>query len=250
VAPFGLAGMPIMAVTALPGVVLMFMYMNDALPSLPPQPVRAAGAAASRNHGAAAIVVTAFVLFIMLRSGTSQGFATLLPKYFSDLGYPPAQFGFMLGIFSFAGAVGTLAGGYLGERFNWRTIMVVASIAAAPFAFMMLYTTGPAYIIAAVGAGLFLSMPHSIILVMAQELAPHRRGLVGGLVLGFMFASGSTMAWFEAIAADRFGLQLVLSIVAFFPAAAGLIAVFLPARRPEQPMQPAIVQPTAASAAD
>lgn len=248
VAPFGLMGMPIMAAAALPGVVLMFIYMNDELPLLPKK-VRAADAAASRNHGAAAIIVTAFILFILLRSGTSQGFATLLPKYFEDLGYAPAQFGLMLGIFSFAGALGTLAGGYLGDRYNRRMIMVVASIAAAPFAYMMLYTSGLAYIVAAVGAGLLLSMPHSIILVMAQELAPHRRGLVGGLVLGFIFASGSTMAWLEALVATQVGLQPVLSVVAFFPVLAGLIAIFLPTGRVEQPLQPSAGQPTSASAA-
>jgi NAD(P)-dependent dehydrogenase (short-subunit alcohol dehydrogenase family) len=75
----------------------------------------------------------------------------------------------------------------------------------------MLYTSGMAYIAAAVMAGILLSMPHSILLVMAQELAPNLRGLVGGLVLGFIFASGSTMAWLEAVAADRIGLHAWVS---------------------------------------
>jgi len=249
VVPLGLAGMPLMALAALPGVVLMFMYMNDKLPTVSRQ-VTVTDAAASRNHGAATLLVTAFVLFILLRSGTSQGFATLLPSYFSSLGYAPAQFGLMLGIFSFAGALGTLLGGYLGDRYNRRTIMMMSSIASAPFAYMMLHTSGAPYIIGAIGAGMFLSMPHSILLVMAQELAPHRRGLVGGLVLGFIFASGSVMAWLEAIVAVQIGLQQVLSIVAFFPVAAGLVAFFLPTKRQEQPAPVGVPLPTAALAAD
>jgi FSR family fosmidomycin resistance protein-like MFS transporter len=154
----------------------------------------------------------------------------------------------MLVIFSFAGAIGTLLGGFLGDRFDRRLIMVTASIASAPFAFLMLYTSGMAYIAAAVMAGILLSMPHSILLVMAQELAPNRRGLVGGLVLGFIFASGSTMAWLEAVAADRIGLQPVLTIVAFFPVAAGLVAFLLPHGRREAPLP--IPQPAQVSAAD
>jgi MFS transporter, FSR family, fosmidomycin resistance protein len=245
--PAGLMGMPLMALAALPAVVLMFIAMNDALP-MPSKRVQATSQAVNPGHAAAAIVVTAFVLFIMLRSGTAQGYATLLPAYFESLGYTPAEFGLMLGVFSFAGAIGTLLGGFLGDRFDRRLIMVTASIASAPFAFLMLYTSGMAYIAAAVMAGILLSMPHSILLVMAQELAPNRRGLVGGLVLGFIFASGSTMAWLEAVAADRIGLQPVLTVVAFFPVAAGLVAFLLPHGRREAPLP--IPQPAQVSAAD
>jgi len=247
VVPVGLMGMPLMALAALPAVVLMFFAMNDAMP-MPPKRVPAASQAVNPGHAAAAIVVTAFVLFIMLRSGTAQGYATLLPAYFESLGYAPAEFGLMLGIFSFAGAIGTLLGGFLGDRFDRRLIMMTASIASAPFAFLMLYTSGTAYIAAAVMAGILLSVPHSILLVMAQELAPNRRGLVGGLVLGFIFASGSTMAWLEAVAADRIGLQPVTTIVAFFPVAAGLFAFLLPRGRRETPLP--IPQPAQVSAAD
>lgn len=249
VAPFGLWGMPVMALAALPAVVLMFLYMNDALPIVASHaaPVQEQG---QRRHAAAALLVTAFVLFIMLRSGTSQGYATLLPAYFTEQGLAPAEFGLMLGIFNFAGALGTLIGGHLGDRYNRRLIMAAASIAAAPFAYLMLYTAGWAYVVAAILAGMLLSMPHSILLIMAQELAPARRGLVGGLVLGFIFASGSTLAWLQAIAATNYGLQPVLSVVAFFPIAAGLIALLLPGGRRVAAMAPASPSPASAASAD
>jgi FSR family fosmidomycin resistance protein-like MFS transporter len=202
-----------------------------------------------RRHAAVSLLVTAFVLFIMLRSGTAQSFATLLPMYFQSLGYAPAQFGFMLSIFSFAGALGTLAGGYLGDRYNRRLIMAFSSMLAAPFAFLMLHTHGAAYIAVAIGAGIFLSMPHSLIMVLSQELAPARRGLVGGLTLGFIFASGSGMAWLASIAAEQVGLPLVLNAVAFFPLVAGFIAFLLPASKREQP-RPAPVPAAPSAAAD
>ena len=246
----GLAGMPLMAATTLPGIALMFLYMNDKLPALHRTPkVAAEQGRASRRHGAAAIVVTAFVLFILFRSGTAQGYATLLPSYFESLGYTPAEFGVMLGIFSFAGALGTLLGGYLGDRYNRRTIMIAASIASVPFAFLMLYTSGPAYIVVAVLAGILLSMPHSILMVLVQELAPNNRGLVGGLVLGFIFASGSAMAWLEALVATNRGLLPVLSVVAFFPLVAGLVGFLLPGGRRLESVASA-PQPQPATAAD
>ncbi len=249
VAPLGLIGMPIMATVALPAVVMMLIFMNDTLPAAQHSAAVAVDRGRQRRHGATALLVTAFVLFIMLRSGTAQGFATLLPTYFSQQGYAPAQFGVMLGVFSFSGALGTLIGGYLGDRYNRRLIMSLASLAAAPFAFLMLYTSGWSYFAVAIPAGLFLSMPHSILVVMSQELAPNRRGLVGGLVLGFIFASGSTMAWLQSIVATNTGLQPVLTVVAFFPIAAGLIALLLPRGRrtaaPVPTLAPAAPSPAA-----
>ncbi len=252
VAPLGLIGMPIMASFTLPAVILMLIFMNDELPIAHKRPPAAETTRQERRHGAAALLVTAFILFIMLRSGTSQGFATLLPSYFESLGYPPAQYGLMLGIFSFAGALGTFIGGYLGDRYDRRQIMVFSSLVAAPFAFLMLYTSGWAYIVVAVLAGMLLSMPHSILLVMTQELAPNRRGLVGGMVLGFIFASGSTLAWLQSIAATNRGLQPVLTVVAFFPLIAGLVAILLPSGPRVAPPIPVAPQTTAApaSAAD
>ena len=247
VAPLGLMGMPVMAALTLPAIVMMFMYMNDALPTAPRVATQSASQSrASRMHAAAALTITAFVLFILFRSGTSQGFATLLPAYFASAGYTAAEFGLMLGIFNFAGALGTLAGGYLGDRFNRRTVMIAASFLSAPFAYLMLHTSGPAFFVSAILAGALLSMPHSILLVLAQELAPNNRGLVGGLVLGFIFASGSIMAWLEAIVATNVGLAPVLSVVAFFPLLAGVVGFWLPDRPRPQP----VIAAPAATAAD
>jgi len=247
----GLAGMPWMALIALPAVMLMFMHMNDALPTAP-KVARADSQAinASRTHTAATILIAAFVIFILLRSGTAQGYATLLPKFYESAGYSAAQFGLMLGLFNFAGAMGTLIGGYLGDRFNRRTIMIAASMLSVPFAYAMLHVSGIGYMITAVLAGILLSMPHSLLMVMSQELAPNRRGLAGGLVLGFIFASGSFMAWLQSIAAEQVGLLLVLSVVAVLPFFAGLVAFAFPSDRKPRPSAVATTAPTPSAAGD
>lgn len=228
----GLWTMPLLAALTLPAVVYMLWRMNDPLPVVPVKAKPAAQSSkANRGHAATAIAVTAFILFITLRSGTAQGYATLLPKYFTELGIPAAVFGVMLGVFNLSGALGTLTGGWLGDRYNRRLIMFLSTALGAPFAYWMLHLQGPAFFAVAFVAGVLLSMPHSILLIMAQELAPARRGLVGGLVLGFMFASGSTMAWLQGIAADRVGLYPVMAVVAFFPLAASMFALLLPSTR-------------------
>lgn len=245
---WGLHGMPLIAIVMLPAVVMMLLYMNDPLPEEEVRPrVQIDQSGDARRHGAAALVVVAFVLLITFRSGTSQTFITLLPKYYDTLGYTPTQFGLMLGFFSFAGAIGTFIGGYMGDRFNRRLLIASVSALSVPFSYLMLHTTGPAFYASAAMSGILLSIPHSIILVMAQQLAPRRRGLAGGLVLGFMFASGAAVAWIASLAADVVGLETVLSMVAFMPLLAGGCALLLPSTRASRPI---VAQPQPSPAAD
>ncbi len=242
------AGLPAMAWVALamaPAAVLMLLWMNDPLPEPPPVSKPAAGSAAP-ERAANWLLVVAFILLITFRSGTAQSFATLLPKFYADQGIPSSVYGFQLGLFAFAGAVGTMVGGLLGDRMDRRLLIFVVTVASAPLAWLMLHTSGALFVVVAIGAGFLLSIPHSVVLVLAQELAPGRQGLVGGLVLGFIFASGSTVAWIASLGADRFGLMQVLSALAWMPIAAGLVALLLPSGR--QP-QPAPVEPPPLSVA-
>lgn len=233
-ARYGLWSMTWLALAMLPAVVLMLLYMNEPLPvAVHVQRPDSAGESARRGavQGAAVLLVTAFILLITFRSGTAQTFATLLPKYYDTLGISSARYGFMLGLFAFAGAIGTFVGGFLGDRYNQRWLLFGVMMAAAPFCFLMLVSSGWVFAVAAIVAGILLSVPHSIILVAAQHLAPHRRGLVGGLVLGYMFAAGSLVAWFASLAADRVGLAVVLMVVAWLPVLAAFTALMLPLGR-------------------
>lgn len=228
---FGIMAMPILAACAIPAVILMLVFMNERLPeAVKVKAVEGQNQTARALQLGTVLMVTAFVLYITIRSGTSQSFSTLLPKYYFDLGYPSAQIGAMLGIFALSGAVGTLTGGFLGDRFSRRLILFLSPILCVPFLWAMLHSTGVLFIVSSLIGGFFISMPHSIVLVLSQEIAGNKRGMVGGLVLGFMFASGSFVAWIAAIAADTYGLGNVLSFLALLPIAAGFVSLMLPTR--------------------
>ena len=66
---------------------------------------------------------------------------------------------------------------------------------------------------------------------MAQAILPNSKGMVGGTVLGLMFASGAAMAWIAGLIADVIGLQTVLVLLAFLPIGAGLSVFLLPKTR-------------------
>jgi FSR family fosmidomycin resistance protein-like MFS transporter len=229
----GMAALPFMAATVLPAVMLMVLFQHTPLPEDPSKPAAQSTGDLTplRRSRATMVLVVAFVLFIALRATTTQSFSTLLPKYFDDLGYSTNVYGLMIGALNFAGALGTFVGGFLGDRFNRRVILFTSTILSVPFCFMLLNVSGWAYYGAAFMAGLLLNIPHSILLVMAQQLLPARKGLIGGLVLGFMFASGAATAALASWFADWTGLPIVLMVLAFMPLGAALCALFFPATR-------------------
>jgi MFS transporter, FSR family, fosmidomycin resistance protein len=239
----GLVGMTYAALAALPVIALMFVFMNAPIADDPPA-VKAAATSKATSRQTATFVATIFILLIALRATTAQSFTTLLPKFYDDLGLTPSLYGQMLGVFSFCGALGTFVGGFLGDHFNRRMVIFVSTVLSAPFCIVLLNTEGWVFFLAAGLAGALLSIPHSIILVMAQQLLPTRKGLVGGLVLGFMFASGAVSTWIAAWFADRLGLYIVLMTVALLPLGAAFCALFLPSTRnlpaPATPSEPAV----------
>jgi FSR family fosmidomycin resistance protein-like MFS transporter len=95
----------------------------------------------------------------------------------------------------------------------------------------MLSASGVNFIILAMLSGFMLSLPHSIIVVMAQRLLPKRQGLASGAVLGFMFASGAAASGLVGWISDYTGLGAALHVVALLPVLAGICALSLPATR-------------------
>lgn len=223
-------GMPLMALGVVPAVLLMGVYLRTPMLSTAPAKARAQASASAQNNSArnTLLVGIAFILVITLRVTTSQSLVTLLPKYLADLGYQPAVYGAMVGIFSFGGAIGTFIGGYLGDRYSRRALLFLATLLSIPFSYGLLHTTGWLFWPMAALAGGLLNVPHSILVVMAQEFLPKRQGMMGGAALGFTFASGAAMAWVASWFGDLVGLAPVLSVLAFIPIGAALSALALP----------------------
>jgi FSR family fosmidomycin resistance protein-like MFS transporter len=241
-------GMPLMALGALPAVLVMAVYLSSPMmvASKGKAPARSAPTGQSNVARRALWVGIAFMLVITLRVTTSQSLVTLLPKYFADLGYQPALYGSMIGIFSLGGAIGTFVGGYLGDRYSRRNLLFVATLLSVPFSYGLLHTTGWLFWPLAFLAGALLNVPHSVLVVMAQEFLPKRQGMMGGAALGFTFASGAVMAWIASWFADLVGLAPVLSILAFVPIGAALSALALPAAQPRTIDDSSLSAPAAA----
>ena len=75
--------------------------------------------------------------------------------------------------------------------------------------------------------GLIVPSATSSIIVFAQELMPHRFGMISGVFFGVAFGIGGLGAAVLGEVADHTGIAFVYQICAYLPAI-GLLAVFLP----------------------
>jgi FSR family fosmidomycin resistance protein-like MFS transporter len=133
----------------------------------------------------------------------------------------------MLFVFLGAVALGTFAGGPIGDRVGRRAVIWVSILGVLPFTLLMpfanLFWTG----VLSVVIGLVLASAFSAIVVYAQELMPGHVGTVAGLFFGLAFGVGGLGAALLGRVADVAGIEAVYRACAFLPAL-GLLAAFLP----------------------
>ena len=176
-----------MAVATLPFVVWMAYGLRKPLVRVQDEPAQArpveqrprspidADPALQSNRRWPALV--AFAVLVALRASVHQIFYGLLPKYFSDLGFSPREFGFMVGVPSVAIALGSMTGGILGDRYEQPKIVLWSLLAATPFSWLMLdIVEGWLFFPLAFAAGFLVGIPHSILVVMAQRFPAQQAG--------------------------------------------------------------------------
>lgn len=133
----------------------------------------------------------------------------------------------LLFVFLGANAVGVYFGGPLGDRFGRRYVLWFSILGSLPFTLMLPYAGLTGSVVLTVLIGLIMSSATPAIIVFAQELMPHRFGLISGIFYGFAFGLGGIGAAVLGKLADLTSLDYVYSICAFLPAI-GLLAIFLP----------------------
>ena len=130
-------------------------------------------------------------------------------------------------MFLAANAIGAFLGGPLGDRFGRRIVIWFSILGALPFTLALPYAGLSASAVLTIFIGLIISSTTSSIIVFAQELVPHRFGMISGVFFGVAFGIGGLGAAALGKLADHTSIAFVYQVCAFLPAI-GLLAVFLP----------------------
>jgi FSR family fosmidomycin resistance protein-like MFS transporter len=126
-----------------------------------------------------------------------------------------------------ANAAGVFFGGPLGDRFGRKYVIWFSILGVLPFTLALPYASLPVSVALTIVIGFVLSSAMPAVIVFAQELMPHRLGMISGLFFGFGFGLGGVGAAVLGELADLKGIDFVYQICAFLPAI-GLLAIFLP----------------------
>lgn len=130
-------------------------------------------------------------------------------------------------VFLAAFAIGTVAGGMLGDRFGRKYVIWFSILGAAPFALAMPYVGLTWTIVCCFLSGLIIASAFSSIVVYATDLMPDKVGMIAGIFFGLMFGLGGLGSAFFGWLADKTSIEFIFQVSAFLPLL-GIIAGLLP----------------------
>ena len=176
------------------------------------------------------IVLSISVLLLLIFS--KYFYVASITSYFQfytmdKFGITEVQAQVYLFYFLIAVALGTLIGGFYGDRFGRKYIIWFSVLGVAPFTLLLPYASLTWTAILVVIIGFILASAFPSILVYAQELLPKKIGMVSGLFYGFAFGMGgvgsAVLGWW----ADHTSIEYIYTICSYLPLI-GIIAYLLP----------------------
>ena len=223
---------------AVPGLVIAAVllavrpYLADRVPS----EERAESVSAAPGHPRA---LGLLLVIVALRSVAHMGLFAFVPLWEVAKGNGAAHGTRLLSLFLLAGAIGTIAGGPLADRFGRRPILLGSFTAATPLILVYVLAGGLAGDVALILSGAAIIGTFGVTLVMSQEYMPARVGMASGLSIGTAIGLGGVAALTLGALADAIDLETAVLATATGPALALLLTLVLPPARARLVPRPA-----------
>ena len=236
ISAFGLHGAVLLAVPGLvvaAALITVRGYLAEFAPS------RAEHAASGQAQPAELRGLVLLLVVVGLRSVAHMGLFTFIPLWEKSQGHSATYGTVILGGFLIAGAVGTLCGGPLADRFGRRPVLRWSFVAATPLILVYVLVGGAVGIAAVILAGAAVIGTFGVSLVMSQEYLPARVGMASGLSIGLAIGLGGVAALTLGAVADAVDLEAALLCTALGPALALFVSMFLPPAPARRRVEPA-----------
>ncbi|WP_107471428.1 MFS transporter, partial [Streptomyces monashensis] len=242
----GLRWTPLLALPALAGAALCLAVLRT--PRGRP-PARSAGTSA-RSGQARPDDKASFVrlsLAVVCRSIAFIGLSTFLSLYAEQrLGGGAGAGTAALCVLYAGGAIGSVLGGALAERWDRVTVCRWSYLVSALAIAGLVLVPGPALYacVALTSAGLYV--PFSLQVTLGQDYLPSRVGTAGGITLGLAVSAGGLVSPLIGRLADATSLRTALAPLILMPVLSWLLARTLPEPASPRP-EPAATRPEPAA---
>lgn len=229
IVPFGQHAVAWLIVFALLAIWVLFGVSRWSISHSKKQLAARAHQVQSKLHGRQLVIALSTICVLMFAKFT---YIASISNYFTfylmhkfHLSLQSAQ----LHLFAFLAAValGTFAGGPIGDRIGRKAVIWVSFVGMAPFALMMPHANLFWTTILSIITGLVLSSAFAAMVVYAQEAVPGRVGMIAGLMFGLMFGVSGIAAAGLGYLADLKGIEWVFGVCSLLPLL-GLATFFLP----------------------
>ena len=173
-----------------------------------------------------------------IRAWAQFGLVTYIPFYYIDyLKGNPLYAGKLVSTFLLAGAVGTLLGAPLADRWGHKKFLSITLIGSFPFLVLFYHSSGFISFILLGIAGMVLISSFALTTVMAQVLLPQHLGIASGMMVGFTISAGGIGVTLLGVIADAWGVPMAMKAVFVLPLIAFALTLLVkhPPERQEKP---------------
>jgi predicted MFS family arabinose efflux permease len=231
IAHFGLEKLYFIAIPGVLATVALFAIIS---PSRDERP-----RAKSFDYPVAKIIgpIFPFFLFALAVSITAMNLYSFVPIFLKQSGASVGAAGVFLSVFSLGCALGPLAGSLAAKRVGRFRVLALSAILSAPslLLFLLVPPAGAGQAIVFFFLGLFLMLPFSILIGMAQERVPRYVGTVSSFLGGFVWGCGGVLVIVFARAAEMIGIEWLLRGLVLFPLFSLALVLTAPSLRAQNP---------------
>jgi len=158
------------------------------------------------------------VTIATIRAWIQFGLATYIPFYYINyLKENPLYAGKLVSTFLISGAVGTLIGAPLADRWGHKTFLNITLLLSFPFFILFYYSSGFISFIILGIAGTVLISSFALTTVMAQTTLPQHLGIASGMMVGFSMSAGGIGVTVLGMIADAWGVPIAMKTILILP---------------------------------
>ncbi len=168
------------------------------------------------------------ICVVIMRSWIQLGLVAYIPFYFIGfLKGSPVYAGKLVSTFLLGGALGTLVGAPVADRWgHMLEVRMTMLLTALGFPLIFLVKGDLLFVVFFMLGGVLISS-FSVTVVMAQKLLPRNIGMASGLMTGFAIGAGGVGVTLLGVMADHFGVDIALKSIGMLPVAGLVLSLIL-----------------------